>query len=181
MVKRSGSMGEVEEPEQAVDSPEQVDESISEEENAGIGEDERADTEEASEEEGGTSVSLEDLDPESPLWEGGPLVKSVSAWKAKHGEVYITYFTPSVRVIWRPLSRADYRQIVSRMAEISAERELSNAEATLLNEELTAQTVILWPEYNPDDADHNLGGLASTITNQSMEASGFSAMDVRQL
>lgn len=126
-------------------------------------------------------VSLESLDPKSELWEGGPLVGTLQEWKSQYGEIYLTYFTPTVRVVWRPLSRSDYRKIVARMSEIASEQDLSNVEVNMIQEELVAQTVMLWPDYDVSDDSNELGGLASTISQHAMEASGFSAMEVRQL
>lgn len=177
MAKRSGSMGEAEQTTEQSEAPQE--ESPPEEETPQ--EPAQEDEEELDGPDPDQGVSLESLDPEEALWEDGPLVKQLLDWKSQYGEIYLTYFTPTVRVVWRPLSRADYRRIVARMGELASEQNLSNVEVNMVQEELVTQIVMLWPGYDPNDDANELGGLASTISQHAMEASGFSAMEVRQL
>lgn len=174
MASRKGSMGDSEEQEEVTEPQEpeseveiQPEDSDQEEQIDGPDPDE--------------GVSLESLDPESELWEEGPLVKQLLDWKARYGEIYLTYFTPTVRVVWRPLSRGDYRKIVARVSEIAGEQNLSNVEVNMVQEELVAQTVMLWPDYDMNNDSGELAGLPSTVSQHAMEASGFSALEVRQL
>lgn len=128
-----------------------------------------------------TPVQLEDLDPETELWEGGPLAKDVLAWKEHYGEIYITYFSAETRVIWHPLSRKEYRDLVREITDaVSQAENMSNAEANLINEDLTARKVVLWSDVDLD-SPRAPGGMISTISNHAMEASGFGSIDVRQL
>lgn len=127
-------------------------------------------------------VALESLPPEDPLFEGGPLVGQVIEWKKEHGEVWVTTLNPYTNnhVVWRPLNRHEYRGLVGALEQAMASG-VSNAVATMDNEEAIAETVILYPPYNRHDRKGTLAGMPQTIAQEVMEMSGFAAVEVIQL
>lgn len=135
-----------------------------------------ADVEEAEEEEG---LELEDLDPDMPLWENGPLVKDALEWKSKH-RLYLTSFTMEDHVMWRPMDRDEYREHV-RIVERMAAEGYTQSEANLINEERIAEMCILFPPYDSKQKREGLAGIPSVIAQSVMEASGFVALEVREL
>lgn len=139
-------------------------------------EDEGEKVDEAEEEVG---LELEDLDPEMPLWENGPLVKEALEWKSQH-RLYLTSFTMEDHVMWRPMDRDEYRDHVRRV-ERMAEEGYSQSEANLMNEERIAELCILFPPYDARQKREGLAGIPSVIAQSVMEASGFVALEVREL
>ena len=124
-------------------------------------------------------LELEDLDPEMPLWENGPLVKEALEWKSQH-RLYLTSFTMEDHVMWRPMDRDEYRDHVRRV-ERMAEEGYSQSEANLMNEERIAELCILFPPYDAKQKREGLAGIPSVIAQSVMEASGFVALEVREL
>lgn len=126
--------------------------------------------------------SLE-IDPSEELWEGGPVWADILAWKAQHGEesVYVTSLSPTKHVVWRTITRAEYRSLVRSLEQAVATGEVSQAEATMNNEEQVAELCILYPKYTRAQLSGEMAGVATIISQEVMEASAFVAMDVRQL
>jgi hypothetical protein len=58
---------------------------------------------------------------------------------------------------------------------------VSQGEANMDNEESIAEMCILYPPYSRKNGAADLAGIASTISQQVMEASAFVSVDVRQL
>jgi hypothetical protein len=127
-------------------------------------------------------VPLESLPPDEPLFEGGPLVGQVLEWKKEHGEVWVTTLNPYTNnhVVWRPLNRHEYRGLVGALEQAMANG-VSNAVATMDNEEAVCETVVLFPKYNRHDRKGTLAGMPQTISQEVMEMSGFAAVEVIQL
>jgi hypothetical protein len=59
--------------------------------------------------------------------------------------------------------------------------QLSSAEANLWNEEAIAEICCLYPAYDRQSITADLAGLPSLIAQEVLEASGFVALEVRQL
>ena len=59
--------------------------------------------------------------------------------------------------------------------------ELSSAEANMWNEETVSEMCILYPKYNTAALKSEMAGLPSLIAQEVLEASGFVALEVRQL
>lgn len=132
------------------------------------------------EEENVEPTMVEDLDPEEELWPEGPTAGQVASWKAEYGSVYLTSITLDDHILWRPLSRPEYKAHVRNMESLVDSGQMSPADANLYNEEAIAATCILYPEYDPQNRNE-LAGLASLISQEVLEASGFVALEVRQL
>lgn len=124
---------------------------------------------------------IEDIEDEVPLWENGPLAGTVKEWKRLYGDVYITSISFDKHIVWRTLSRVEYKQIVKKMENLIQSGEMSSAEANMWNEETIAELCILFPEMNANSMSSVLAGLPSLIAQEVLEASGFVALEVRQL
>lgn len=128
-------------------------------------------------------VLLEDLDPAEELWPSGPTVGQVQEWKEQYGEgnIYVTSLTADKHVLWRTLSRLEYKMHAKDMEQKSQQGMLSPIDLNLYNEEAIAETCILFPQFSREDISRDLAGLPSIIAQEVMEASGFVAMEIRQL
>jgi hypothetical protein len=127
------------------------------------------------------SVALEDLDPEEYLWPDGPQVKHVLTWKQQYGDVYVTAVTYDYHVIWRTLSRPEYKNHVRNMDKLIKGGTVSDAEANMYNEEAIAEICMLFPTFSRADMTDELAGVPALISQEVMEASGFTALEVRKL
>lgn len=119
------------------------------------------------------------MDPEEELFEGGPNFGQVNAWKEQYGQVYVSEFFGKY-VVWRPLSRFEYRRLVKNLEQALSTGQVSQAEANLNNEESIAELCVLFPPYDRRDTK-NMAGIASSIAQSVMDTSGFTVSDVRQL
>lgn len=125
--------------------------------------------------------SVEDLDDEEEIWENGPTAGMIKQWKEQYGEVYVTSISYDKHIVWRVLNRIEYKQIVKKMEQLVQGGQMSQAEANMWNEETISEMCILFPEYNKKTAAGIMAGLPSLISQEVLEASGFVALEVRQL
>ena len=140
--------------------------------------DDLTDTADSSEEQG---VMIEDLDDSEELWEGGPVSGMVKEWKSQYGEIYVTSVSYDNHIIWRVLNRMEYKQIVKKMEQLVESGKLTSVEANMWNEEIVAKTCILYPILEDGDISTVMAGVPSLIAQEVLEASGFVALEVRQL
>lgn len=127
------------------------------------------------------SQSVEDLDDDELIWDGGPTAGMIKAWKQQYEDVYVTSITYDKHVVWRVLSRLEYKQIVKKMEQLIQGGQLSSAEANMWNEEAIAELCILYPRLDNGSLSGSMAGLPSLISQEVLEASGFVALEVRQL
>jgi len=127
------------------------------------------------------AVMIEDLDDSEELWDGGPNAGMVKEWKEQYGEIYVTSVSYDHHIIWRVLNRMEYKQIVKKMEQLVESGKLSSAEANMWNEEVVAKTCILYPTIENGDVSNLMAGVPSLIAQEVLEASGFVALEVRQL
>lgn len=125
--------------------------------------------------------TVEELSDEELIWPGGPNAGMIKAWKQEYGDVYVTSLTYDKHVAWRTLSRLEYKSLVRKMEQLMEAGQLSSAEANLWNEEAIAEICCLWPAYDKQTISADLAGLPSLIAQEVLEASGFVALEVRQL
>lgn len=125
--------------------------------------------------------SVEDLDDNELIWPDGPTAGQIKLWKKEYGDVYVTSISYDKHVAWRPLSRLEYKQLVKKMEQLVQSGQLSSAEANLWNEEAIAELCILFPSYDGQSMTKDMAGLPSLISQEVLEASGFVALEVRQL
>ena len=125
--------------------------------------------------------SVEDLPDDEEAWPDGPTAGEIKAWKKEYGEVYVTSITYDKHVAWRPLGRLEYNQLVKKMEQMVQSGQLSSAEAYLWNEEAITELCVLFPTSEVGDMVREMAGLPSLISQEVLEASGFVAVDVRQL
>lgn len=127
------------------------------------------------------ATSVEELADDVPIFENGPTAGQIKAWKKQHGEVYVTSISFDKHIVWRVLSRMEYKQLVKKMESLMQAGQLSTAEANMWNEEAIAELCILFPGYNKAALTSDMAGLPSLISQEVLEASGFVALEVRQL
>jgi hypothetical protein len=156
-----------------------TDEEVKEE--FGFDEYEKIETVNAEEEEIPEARTVEDLDDDELIWEGGPTAGQIKQWKNLHGDVYVTSLTYDKHVVWRTLNRNEYKQLVKKMEQLVQAGQLSNAEANLWNEEAITEICILFPSYDKMSLSADMAGLPSLLSQEILEASGFVALEVRQL
>lgn len=126
-------------------------------------------------------ISVEDIDPKEELWPGGPTAGDIVAWKAEHGDVYVTSITMDQHIVWRSMNRLEYKNHVKNIEKIGQSNQISQADVSMLNEELIAEMCILFPKFDRTQLNGELAGVPSIIAQEVMEASGFVALEVRQL
>lgn len=126
-------------------------------------------------------VSVEDLDEDEEIWSGGPTAKMIVDWKEQYGDVYVTSVTYENHVVWRVLNRLEYKNIVKQMETFVQEGQMTSAEANMWNEEAIANTCILYPAMDSGELTGSMAGVPSLISQEVLEASGFVALEVRQL
>jgi hypothetical protein len=124
---------------------------------------------------------VEDLDDAEEIWEGGPTAGMIKAWKEQFGEVYVTSITFDKHIVWRVLSRIEYKNLVKKMEQLVQAGQLTAAEANMWNEEAIAEMCILYPQYDKIEMNGVMAGIPSLISQEVLEASGFVALEVRQL
>jgi hypothetical protein len=125
--------------------------------------------------------SVEDLDDAEEIWDNGPTAGMIKAWKALHGDVYVTSLTFDKHVVWRTLARSEYKQLVKKMEQLVQAGQLSTAEANLWNEEAITEICLLFPDYTKVSMADDMAGIPSLLSQEILEASGFVALEVRQL
>lgn len=126
-------------------------------------------------------TSVEDLDDEEQVWPDGPTAGQIKMWKKEYGEVYVTSISFDKHIAWRPLNRLEYKHLVKKMEQLVQSGQLGSAEANLWNEEAIAELCILFPQYDGPSMTKDMAGLPSLIAQEVLEASGFVALEVRQL
>jgi hypothetical protein len=98
-----------------------------------------------------------------------------------YGEVYVTSISFDKHIVWRVLSRIEYKQLVKKMEQLIQAGQMSQAEANMWNEEAISELCILFPQYDKRALTEDMAGLPSLISQEVLEASGFVALEVRQL
>jgi hypothetical protein len=66
------------------------------------------------------STSIEDLEDSQEIWDGGPNAGMIKEWKKIHGEVYVTSLSFDKHIVWRVLSRLEYKTLVKKMEQHNA-------------------------------------------------------------
>ena len=126
-------------------------------------------------------VAVEDLDDEVEIWEGGPNAGMIKDWKERFGDIYVTSVTYDKHIVWRVLTRMEYKQIVKKMEQLVQAGTLSSAEANMWNEEAISELCILYPKFDKTTLSGAMAGVPSLIAQEVLEASGFVALEIRQL
>ncbi len=129
--------------------------------------------------------SVDTAPDDEQLWTpDGPTAKQIRQWKKDYPacDFYVTSVTMEKHYLWRTLERDEYRDHVAAMEALADRGELSPAQATLYNEEVVTEMCVMYPEYRRGGRDGGgLAGVPSIISQEVMEASGFVAVEVRQL
>lgn len=144
-------------------------------------EDVQADDESQPELEDDDILTVEDMDDDEELFEGGPIGRQLKAWKSQFGEIYVTSFDFDTHVVWRTLNRFEYRRLVKTLEQSLASGSITQGEANLNNEEAICELCVLFPTMSRADNISFPAGMATTIAQEIMEASAFVPMEVRRL
>jgi len=126
-------------------------------------------------------TTVEDLPDEELIWPGGPNAGQIKMWKQEYGDVYVTSITYDKHIAWRTLNRLEYKNLMEKMSQLVQAGQLTEAEASLWNEEAIAEICILYPAFDKQSLVSEMAGLPSLIAQEVLEASGFQALEVRQL
>lgn len=126
-------------------------------------------------------LGVEDLPDDEQIWPNGPTAGQIKAWKKEYGDVYVTSISYDKHIAWRTLNRLEYKNLFKKMEQLVQAGQLSQSEANLWNEEAIAETCILFPSYDKQSLINEMAGLPSLISQEVLEASGFLALEVRQL
>ncbi len=127
------------------------------------------------------ATTVEELDDDQQIFEDGPTAGQIKAWKKQFGEVYVTSLSFDKHIVWRVLSRIEYKQLVKKMESLVQAGQVTTAEANMWNEEAISELCILFPSYDKRALTEDMAGLPSLISQEVLEASGFVALEVRQL
>jgi hypothetical protein len=127
------------------------------------------------------ALGVEDLPDDELIWPGGPTAGQIKLWKQEYGDVYVTSITYDKHIAWRTLNRLEYKNLVKKMEQLVQAGQLTQSEANLWNEEAIAEICILYPVYDKQSLVSEMAGLPSLISQEVLEASGFLALEVRQL
>ena len=132
-------------------------------------------------EEDETPLGVDDLPDDELIWPGGPTAGQIKLWKKEYGDVYVTSVTYDKHIAWRTLNRLEYKNLVKKMEQLVQAGQLTQSEANLWNEEAITEICILYPAYDKQSLVTEMAGLPSVISQEVLEASGFLALEVRQL
>jgi hypothetical protein len=132
-------------------------------------------------EEDDTPLGVDDLPDDELIWPGGPTAGQIKLWKREYGDVYVTSITYDKHIAWRTLNRLEYKNLVKKMEQLVQAGQLTQSEANLWNEEAIAEICVLYPAYDKQSLVAEMAGLPSLISQEVLEASGFLALEVRQL
>jgi hypothetical protein len=127
------------------------------------------------------ATTVEELSDDVEIFENGPTAGQIKFWKKEFGEVYVTSVSFDKHIVWRVLSRIEYKQLVKKMEQMMQAGQMTSAEANMWNEEAIAELCILFPSYDKRALTEDMAGLPSLISQEVLEASGFVALEVRQL
>ena len=127
------------------------------------------------------AIFLEDLDDEDEIWEGGPKAAEAKKWKEQFGTIYSTSISLDTHFLWRTLRRSEYKAHVKQMEQLTQSGQMSSAEASMFNEEQITEMCLLYPRLSIQDMNGDMAGIPALICQEIMEASGFTALEVRQL
>lgn len=110
-------------------------------------------------------------------------MRMIDQWKEQYGadSIYVTSLTPTQHMVWRTLTRFEYRRLVKNMEQAVAGGTMSQAEANMNNEEQIVEICSLFPKYSRQELAGELAGIPSIISQEVMEASAFVSLEVRQL
>ena len=77
------------------------------------------------------ATTVEELADDQVIFDNGPTAGQIKAWKKQYGEVYVTSISFDKHIIWRVLSRIEYKQLVKKMETLMQAGQLTNAEANM--------------------------------------------------
>jgi len=107
-----------------------------------------------------------------------PNVAQLAQWKQQFGELLVLPFSEDLFVVYRRLSRAEYRQIIRIPDELRrANPNVTDEELQDYIEDEMCRVAVLYP-YNISEIIETAGGLAKTISEQIQLASYLLPVDL---
>jgi len=95
--------------------------------------------------------------------------EQIDAWKQEHGKIFKVTPVPGVDIIYKPLSRGSYMDILAKQMEgIIGDPEVETVKLCVLN------TI-------PDDLFETRGGVATVLYDEIMKQSGFTLIESEEL
>lgn len=120
-------------------------------------------------EEEGEEKEEERQDPVMQVWgenEQKPSDQRIEEWKNRHGDIYMIALDELEHFVFRPLSRHEYKQLLTAVQ----------------NEQLFMEQVVqkctLWPTITPEWLTAGKGGTVPTLHGVIMESSNFLAPEI---
>lgn len=102
-------------------------------------------------------------DGKAILFPGGPSMDTVEEWRSRYKDIFLTEFDEDTVIIWRTLTRKEYKDIMK----------IPNAD-NFYKEERICERVTLWPEnYSFMQMGQGKAGVPTLISELVMEKSGF--------
>ena len=98
---------------------------------------------------------------------GAPDQSAIDAWKEEHGDIFCTAFSETELFIWRPLSRAEWREHQMMLSQAEGQ-----VDPFVLEEE-TVMKVMLWMSNPGEKALQLKAGSVSTLHEQLLQNSNF--------
>ena len=119
------------------------------------------------------------------LFAGGPTFGKIKEWKEEFGKenIFVSVLNPSTEeyCIWRTLNREEYRKLVKDLEKATESGTITEADATMNNEESITEICCLYPTFNRHDRKNTNAGFPKMISEDVMEQSGFVQVEVRKL
>jgi len=97
-------------------------------------------------------------------FEGAPAQEQIEQWKAQHGEVFVSGFSPEELFVWRPLSRGEY----IALQDSAHKGEMNQFQI----EEHICDLCVLW-KSDKKSWQAGKGGTPQTLSEQIMTNSNF--------
>lgn len=114
--------------------------------------------------------SQEEIKEAYKSFPNAPSLEQIEAWKAEHDNVFTSAFSKKEVMIWRPITRSEYRNI--RLLAQQNQESFSQLDY----EEITVETCMLWPDPKTDGNFQRImkkAGVFSTVFEQIQQASHF--------
>ena len=121
---------------------------------------------------------IDELPASEPLFEDGPSIHQIRQWREIYAGVFVTSFHEDFHVVWRIITRAEWKTIEARVERIE---DISYFDRDNRFVEELAASCCLYPRFRTSDFDRGLAGIPELLSRQIIAASGFACSDVREL
>ena len=110
----------------------------------------------------------EKVNPNEPVFKGGPTYNQVENWKQKYNSIYSTHFDDQ-SFVFRTIGRTEYKTLINGI-------EGSTNNLSWHREEALCDKCVLWPEnYESDDMGNGTAGTPTVLAEYILDKSGFNS------